>query len=355
MCGEHDFVTGFNLLTSGSSPHVRGAQDLSGLGHGLQGIIPACAGSTPSNHTCRLWRRDHPRMCGEHRWQRRWCRWQAGSSPHVRGARVGPACAVSVAGIIPACAGSTGPRGTPQRHHGDHPRMCGEHPKGLPFLSMSSGSSPHVRGAPAHHERQGQGSGIIPACAGSTAVRSTRRSTSGDHPRMCGEHGLPVAQGTGVDGIIPACAGSTRLASTNRSRWRDHPRMCGEHAFQARVTLVSEGSSPHVRGAHIGTNVEYGPYGIIPACAGSTTGGRARCRVDGDHPRMCGEHRQRPLHLVPALGIIPACAGSTARCCLEWHARGGSSPHVRGAPRGHRRAVLPLGIIPACAGSTRGA
>ena len=71
---------------------------------------------------------------------------------------------------------------------GDHPRMCGEHLSFMAFLMVSAGSSPHVRGARHHLHKIATRHGIIPACAGSTLTPATSRCTSGDHPRMCGEH-----------------------------------------------------------------------------------------------------------------------------------------------------------------------
>ena len=151
---------------------------------------------------------------------------------------------------------------------------------------------------------------IIPACAGSTGPAASRRSLSRDHPRMCGEHGEHIMVGQSLTGssphvrgapaggafialakrIIPACAGST----ASRSRWslrsRDHPRMCGEHTIKHLSEFLSEGSSPHVRGAHVTKTCKNLAHGIIPACAGSTfriSDGGPPAR---DHPRMCGEH-----------------------------------------------------------------
>ena len=75
-------------------------------------------------------------------------------------------------GIIPACAGSTNHR---------------------PHLSFTQlGSSPHARGA----------------------LKSDVKTKllSKDHPRMRGEHGGVVRRERLRRGIIPACAGSTALS-----------------------------------------------------------------------------------------------------------------------------------------------
>ena len=229
-------------------------------------------------------------MCGEHWSQCRVCAPVEGSSPHVRGALVSSFIKTIQCGIIPACAGSTLGMGNWCRFRWDHPRMCGEH-KSMAFcVGTLRGSSPHVRGAPVVH-------GLL----------------------------------DGLGGIIPACAGSTTPPAQDRHATRDHPRMCGEHIQRVLRRIAEQGSSPHVRGAHRRQPQLRQRAGIIPACAGSTCWSRSTSRTVRDHPRMCGEHFD---------------AGD-----LEVHV-GGSSPHVRGAPRVEGLEPEKSGIIPACAGST---
>ena len=50
-------------------------------------------------------------MCGEHMVESVTIMCAPGSSPHVRGARIGGAAGKVQAGIIPACAGSTSAQG----------------------------------------------------------------------------------------------------------------------------------------------------------------------------------------------------------------------------------------------------
>ena len=101
--------------------------------------------------------------------------------------------------------------------------------------------------------------------------------------------------------------------------------------MSAGLDRALSGSSPHARGArHDAHGILY-RHRIIPACAGSTgTWPRASTRAT-DHPRMRGEHGGR---VVVAMALT------------------GSSPHARGAHRGHRPQGRLGGIIPACAGST---
>ena len=169
MCGEHDTTCTRSPRDTGSSPHVRGAHSTRPSAHCRTGIIPACAGSTlkVSGRLRFAW--DYPRMCGEHIVANRNCGSVQGSSPHVRGARAGRARPAGPSGIIPACAGSTLTPATSRCTSGDHPRMCGEHYGDSDFVNELEGSSPHVRGARFIKSATQDAVGIIPACAGSTS------------------------------------------------------------------------------------------------------------------------------------------------------------------------------------------
>ena len=150
MCGEHVVSEHLHGHVQGSSPHVRGARLTLSTQPPATGIIPACAGSTP------LLARIRPI--------------QQGSSPHVRGAQKHCRHRRGVPGIIPACAGST-IRFYPEcGGNGDHPRMCGEHSLSINHAGTPVGSSPHVRGAPVMRLSGVHRAGIIPACAGSTGL-----------------------------------------------------------------------------------------------------------------------------------------------------------------------------------------
>ena len=226
--------------------------------------------------------------------------------------------------------------------------MRGEHDRGTLMTSGGSGSSPHARGARVPRRRGIRARGIIPACAGSTAHAPARWTSGEDHPRMRGEHcrelvsytmwqgSSPHARGARParhgdrdwPGIIPACAGSTRLRVLQQG---DHPRMRGEHRIAADTPQLFVGSSPHARGAPDLAHRPHARLGIIPACAGSTSG-TTRCpSARRDHPRMRGEHRL---------------------ACSMPIERQGSSPHARGARGVVQHVEVRAGIIPACAGST---
>ena len=86
MCGEHFSPPPMMPAIPGSSPHVRGALHLRVNLRHVAGIIPACAGSTKGSMTVKSTLRDHPRMCGEHFVIGYKGMLKLGSSPHVRGA-----------------------------------------------------------------------------------------------------------------------------------------------------------------------------------------------------------------------------------------------------------------------------
>ena len=161
----------------------------------------------------------------------------------------------------------------------------------FPYVRHPINHGPLVRREPCCALRR---IGIIPACAGNTACGSSCTPAPGDHPRACGEHGgkaanhadvqgsSPRVRGTqalvhAVDallGIIPACAGNTRWHSNTCGRLRDHPRVCGEHPTFLPSIVALMGSSPRVRGTPFHIAIPAVHLGIIPACAGNTSGRR---------------------------------------------------------------------------------
>ena len=336
----------------GSSPRVRGTHLALAAPALVAGIIPACAGNTIRRISQACFRRDHPRVCGEHDLLNYVDARRLGSSPRVRGTLVEGVPSVLNIGIIPACAGNTVDSAWSAGACGDHPRVCGEHfyemnrkdqyPRIIPacagntdagdyLTTGQSGSSPRVRGTRALGHETGRFAGIIPACAGNTFRRWRCRCRRRDHPRVCGEHGtggikMQMAQGSSPrvrgtrgqyvglelgEGIIPACAGNTFGLLYRSHNRRDHPRVCGEHTMRNFPYLRDEGSSPRVRGTLPLVGVKQHEAGIIPACAGNTGDSTAITRISRDHPRVCGEH-----HI----------ANGIAACFV------GSSPRVRGTP-----------------------
>ena len=172
----------------GSSPRMRGTRHHARLETVETGIIPAYAGNTRERHGTVSDRRDHPRVCGEHLPASSGSCTRRGSSPRMRGTPSQTQCAARPSGIIPAYAGNTVTIMKNPSKTWDHPRVCGEHLTGNPYLLMVQGSSPRMRGTLGFSVTNTNDAGIIPAYAGNTVSYGVKRLVNGDHPRVCGEH-----------------------------------------------------------------------------------------------------------------------------------------------------------------------
>ena len=217
--------------------------------------------------------------------------------------------------------------------------------------TITGGSSPRMRGAPAQGRGPSRKPGIIPADAGSTSPGFWGYCNIRDHPRGCGEHVIfsPLRDGVmgssprmrgaqsqsdlarSMGGIIPADAGSTPNERDSGGGNRDHPRGCGEHQLYNPPGVSQVGSSPRMRGALMISMIDRCLRGIIPADAGSTSFMVQVPIALRDHPRGCGEHFCLAASEMPFTG---------------------SSPRMRGALRGFFGRWRLNRIIPADAGST---
>ena len=133
VCGEHLVLAYRATIRSGSSPRVRGTPGRGVHAASRRGIIPACAGNTWSWRTAPPRGRDHPRVCGEHVPDMTGAFQTEGSSPRVRGTRIRVNLRRERVGIIPACAGNTPTSRWTRRPTRDHPRVCGEHSRKSQF------------------------------------------------------------------------------------------------------------------------------------------------------------------------------------------------------------------------------
>ena len=214
------------------------------------GLIPACAGKTSRRSFKHFWMRAHPRVCGENAAVFDAVAGAAGSSPRVRGKPAPPPHGANKPGLIPACAGKTPSIIHAMTPAAAHPRVCGENDLWACQTVDWKGSSPRVRGKPSGAGDGHGGCRLIPACAGKTKTRNTKISGSPAHPRVCGENekctnrwlkhwgssprvrgkprGRPADHSRG--GLIPACAGKTGTRRKPWRRMRAHPRVCGENS-----------------------------------------------------------------------------------------------------------------------------
>ena len=270
VCGEHGTTLGSKRLKRGSSPRMRGTPSQTQCAARPSGIIPAYAGNTVTimKNPSKTW--DHPRVCGEHLTGNPYLLMVQGSSPRMRGTLGFSVTNTNDAGIIPAYAGNTVRACSLRLVMWDHPRVCGEHPRDTAPRVQTRGSSPRMRGTLRPQGRDAACPGIIPAYAGNTSpVPQSNSSASGSSPRMRGTlHSRNFI--TQLTGIIPAYAGNTFRPVMVGVRPRDHPRVCGEHEPLVPSVCDVLGSSPRMRGTQ-----------TIPM--------KTIWRI-GDHPRVCGEH-----------------------------------------------------------------
>ena len=234
-------------VTTGSSPQVRGRLDVAAWVNVVFGLIPAGAGQTRPPSDRRRVLAAHPRGCGADLTLFVFLTQSIGSSPRVRGRRGRRSVEVRGHGLIPAGAGQTRDKHGQAGALGAHPRGCGADGSRSRVRRVSGGSSPRVRG---RHCRLLIGRwfrGLIPAGAGQTARWITEPGVVTAHPRGCGADVTSGAATPGVSGssprvrgrhpsfsayfefsgLIPAGAGQTGLRTCIPRRRRAHPRGCG--------------------------------------------------------------------------------------------------------------------------------
>ena len=146
--------------------------------------------------------------------------------------------------------------------------MCGEKQRLYPNIRLSLGSPPRVRGKDLSLCKSIIHGGITPACAGKSNRQTPFRVLNWDHPRVCGEKGVPQMMKEPVRGspprvrgkaalsgsrsqdgrITPACAGKRQTRVVAPVQVEDHPRVCGEKRKTCATSFASAGSPPRVRG-----------------------------------------------------------------------------------------------------------
>ena len=216
-------------------------------------------------------------------------------------------------GITPAHAGKRLARADVQATPKDHPRPCGEKYSSQCRTSSTLGSPPPMRGKVNPVICLFVPLRITPAHAGKSRFVCWTTSTTGDHPRPCGEK-RPMLQRArrqrgspppmrGKDssagsrliplGITPAHAGKRADPRTNAGRHEDHPRPCGEKVPPARTLTVEPGSPPPMRGKEDKAWRRPSLPGITPAHAGKSSEQLWSLPSSKDHPRPCGEKPSR--------------------------------------------------------------
>ena len=232
----------------GSSPRVRGKRPHPRRRRGPVRLIPARAGKTPPHEQCWQCWRAHPRACGENNRGSRAPCIVPGSSPRVRGKLRGTRLPRGPRGLIPARAGKTWWTSRTSGSRRAHPRACGENRTGVVRVVKRVGSSPRVRGKPAHAPVPAPPGGLIPARAGKTSSMRKWRTSSSAYPRACGENPISWTKWRVIPGSSPRVRGKLREGDHPGLPALAHPRACGENLIGLGADLAATGSSPRVRG-----------------------------------------------------------------------------------------------------------
>ena len=251
MCGERLGRVCIDADRYGSSPHVRGTR--AGQDQSLSNIrfIPACAGNATVGFAAAHNVPVHPRMCGERLTILQLKLDYLGSSPHVRGTHSQRCPRPSLRRFIPACAGNAGTYTVTMSADKVHPRMCGERAMRRSSLTITSGSSPHVRGTLLACLAGRPVVRFIPACAGNADRGQARPSGTAVHPRMCGERFRSTCGHGSAHRFIPACAGNATWRILQTRSTTVHPRMCGERTSN-KLLIYRRKSEPSDSTEHSG-------------------------------------------------------------------------------------------------------
>ena len=90
-------------------------------------------------------------------------------------------------------------------------------------------------------------------------------------------------------GITPAYAGKRMIKPSVLDCIKDHPRLCGEKGLPCRVLCPAAGSPPPMRGKVQSSHVSSVRSRITPAYAGKSPFVVNTKISMWDHPRLCGE------------------------------------------------------------------
>ena len=91
--------------------------------------------------------------------------------------------------------------------------------------------------------------------------------------------------------ITPAYAGKSHSKRTREKINGDHPRLCGEKAVVGNYNRIFVGSPPPMRGKVREFLFFRFIFGITPAYAGKSDKMLDRLACHEDHPRLCGEKK----------------------------------------------------------------
>ena len=206
-CGEFGYAGGGGRGKGDSSPRMRGILARQRVKPCTDRFIPAHAGNSQALEAAASDTSVHPRACGEFVLVTADPRAASGSSPRMRGIRREYDLTETVSRFIPAHAGNSGARAGCAVWSAVHPRACGEFGIAAKPVQSGGGSSPRMRGIPAHRCRDRLPPRFIPAHAGNSSPPTAPHESAAVHPRACGEFSAWGSESVSADGSSPRMRG----------------------------------------------------------------------------------------------------------------------------------------------------
>ena len=255
-------------MSSGSSPHLRGNPSPPSTLAGSVGVIPAPTGQPTKDRYSPLPRAGHPRTYGATARQRIVQLMSDGSSPHLRGNLPHPRDSAIRSRVIPAPTGQPPAGHANRQRRWGHPRTYGATRGTMAYNQPPYGSSPHLRGNLSSHVVHHGRAGVIPAPTGQPyRWRQTAHLLSG-HPRTYGATASASRATASISGSSPHLRGNRiEVPNSNPSRRvipaptgqpcalpqvgrvpSGHPRTYGATLRSFGLGGRGAGSSPHLRG-----------------------------------------------------------------------------------------------------------
>ena len=130
----------------------------------------------------------HPRAYGEHPVLISSGSGSVGSSPCLRGTPLLTSIVSGYKRFIPVLTGNTDGSIMSEQIDSVHPRAYGEHDESKPSKARFAGSSPCLRGTPAHYGYDVTWMRFIPVLTGNTVAKRLPFAYCPVHPRAYGEH-----------------------------------------------------------------------------------------------------------------------------------------------------------------------
>ena len=217
VCGEKTSTFGWQPGNRGSPPRMRG-KDVDRYALELQQrITPAYAGKSTSTFG--------------------WQPGNRGSPPRMRGKGLPQGHRGRDRGITPAYAGKSRQRGRGGRGRQDHPRVCGEKPECPPGTPSCAKSPPRMRGKAINGVSQRKDRRITPAYAGKSAPDRPTPRRPADHPRVCGEKFLCIAEPVCGLGSPPRMRGKVTRLYALADKEGITPAYAGKRLKRSRSTV----------------------------------------------------------------------------------------------------------------------